>query len=174
MFAASTVVDVEVTSIFRQLDFETKLYLEYFVTEGGFTIQVELDIGRVVVCGSNSLECPDCSYSLTYDWKLEISQYEELFIGPDGFPTNTPVPSRVTTPTSATTQATSPTTSAPNGTQTNSNITVYLTVEGLDDDNIFSLNTAFGDTRTPEGMYARQKCPVPCVSHRLYSISSQK
>ena len=162
MFAASTVVDVEVTSIFRQLDFETKLYLEYFVPDDGFTIQVELDIGRVVVCGSNSLERPDCSYSLTYDWKLEISQYEELFIGPDGFPSNAPIPSRATTPTSATTQATSPTTSGPNSTETNSNITVYLTVEGLDDDNIFSLNTTFGDTRTPEGIIlcARQECLV--------------
>ena len=58
---------MEVTSIFRMLDFKTKLYLEYFVLEEGFTIQIELDIGRVVVCGSNSLECPDCSYSLTYD-----------------------------------------------------------------------------------------------------------
>ena len=163
MFTASTVVDVEVTSIFRQLDIETKLYLEYFVPDDGFTIQVELDIGRVVVCGSNSLERPDCSYSLTYDWRLEISEYEELFIRPDGFPSNTPVPTHGTpTPTSAPTQAgTLPTTSVPNSTQANSNVTVYLTIEGLDDNNVFSLNTTFGDTRAPEGMHLRigQGCP---------------
>ena len=140
---------MEVTSIYRQLDFKTKLYLEYFVPGEGFTIQVELDIGSVVVCGSNSLERPDCSYSLTYDWKLEVSKYKELFIRPDGYPS-----SGLATPTSAPTQATLPT-NAPkfNGT-TNSNVTVYITIEGLDDDNIFSLNTTYGDTRTPEGMWA--------------------
>ena len=143
---------MEVTSISRQLEFETKLYLEYFVPDDGFTIQVELDIGRVVVCGSNSLERPDCSYSLTYDWRLEISNYEELFIGPDGFPSNTPVPSSVTTPTEVPTQATLPTTNSPNSTLTGSNVTVFLTIEGLDHDNIFSLNTTYGDTRAPEGM----------------------
>ena len=154
MFAASTVVDVEVTSIFRQLDMETKLYLEYYVPEDGFTIQVELDIGRVVACGSNSLERPDCSYSLTYDWKLEISEYEELFIGPDGLPSNARMPSgATTTPTNAPTHATLPTTNAPNSTWANSNVTVYLTIEGLDGNNVFSLNTTFGDTRAPEGMH---------------------
>ena len=137
MFAASTVVDVEVTSIFRDLDFKTKLYLEYSVPRGGFTIQVELDIGRVVVCGSNSLERPDCSYSLTYDWRLEVSEYEDLFIGPDGFQSNAP---RTLTPTSA------PTFTPPMFTTT-TNITVYLTIEGLDENNVFSLNTTYGDTR---------------------------
>ena len=145
--AASTVVDVEVTSIFRQLVFQTKLYLEYFVPEVGFTIQVELDIGRVVVCGSNSLERPDCSYSLTYDWRLEISEYEELFIGPDGFPSNRPAPTPTMNPP---TQGTS-TTSMPKFTNTSiTNVTVYITIEGLDDDNVFSVNTTYGDTRTPE------------------------
>jgi hypothetical protein len=167
MFAASTVVDVEVTSIFRELDIETKLYLEYYVPEDGFTIQVELDIGRVVACGSNSLERPDCSYSLTYDWKLEISEYEELFIGPDGLPSNARMPNRATTtttPTSAPTHATLPTTSAPNNsTQANSNITVYLTIEGLDDSNIFSLNTTFGDTRAPEGNSRQEGVNLACI-----------
>ena len=151
MFAASTVVDVEVTSIFRQLVFETKLYLEYFVPEVGFTIQVELDIGRVVVCGSNSLERPDCSYSLTYDWRLEISEYEELFIGPDGFPSNAPAPTLSPTPTSAATTQDTSTISMPkfNNTST-TNVTVYITIEGLDDDNVFSFNTTYGDTRIPE------------------------
>ena len=145
LLAASTIVDVEITSIFRELDFRTKLYLEYFVPEDGFTIQVELDIGRVVVCGSNSLERPDCSYSLTYDWKLEISEYEELFIGPDGFRSNAPATPR--TPIA--------TTIAPTGTPifnnpTTTNITVYLTIQGLEDNNVFSLNTTYGDTRVPE------------------------
>ena len=145
LLAASTIVDVEITSIFRELDFRTKLYLEYFVPGDGFTIQVELDIGRVVVCGSNSLERPDCSYSLTYDWKLEISEYEELFIGPDGFPSNAPAPTRIPT---ATTIAPTGTPMSSNATTTN--VTVYLTIEGLEDDNVFSLNTTYGNTRVPE------------------------
>ena len=146
MFAASTVVDVEVTSIFRDLDFKTKLYLEYSVPRGGFTIQVELDIGRVVVCGSNSLERPDCSYSLTYDWRLEVSEYEDLFIGSDGFQSNVP---RTLTPTSA------PTFTPPMFTTT-TNITVYLTIEGLDENNVFSLNTTYGDTRIPASTSERK------------------
>ena len=145
MFAASTVVDVEVTSIFRDLNFKTKLYLEYSVPRGGFTIQVELDIGRIVVCGSNSLERPDCSYSLTYDWRLEVSEYEDLFIGPDGFQSNAP---RTLTPTSA------PTFTPPMFTTTN--ITVYLTIEGLDENNVFSLNTTYGDTRIPASTSERK------------------
>ena len=153
MHTASTVVDVEETSIYRQLDFQTKLYLEYFVPGEGFTIQVELDIGSVVVCGSNSLERPDCSYSLTYDWKLEVSEYEELFIRPDGYPSTVPIPSTsAPITTSAPTQATLPT-NAPNDNQTSSNVTVFITIQGLDDDNVFSLNTTYGDTRTPEGMH---------------------
>ena len=159
---------MEVTTIFRQLDFETKLYLQYFVPDDGFTIQVELDIGRVVVCGSNSLERPDCSYSLTYDWRLEISKYEELFIGPDGFPSGVPIPSSATTPTNAPTQTILPTTSAQNGTQTNSNVSVYITIEGLDDDNTFSLNTTYGDTRVPEGMRVPKSTCRPRMSNSLY------
>ena len=139
---------MEVTSIFRELEFETKLYLEYLVPGEGFTIQVELDIGRVVVCGSNSLERPDCSYSLTYDWRLEISEYEDLFIRPDGFPSNTPP---TPAPTSAPTQGTSPTSTPPMFNNVNTtNITIYLTIEGLDESNVFSLNTTYGDTRIPE------------------------
>ena len=135
---------MEVTSIFRELKLETKLYLEYLVPDGGFTIQVELDIGRVVVCGSNSLERPDCSYSLTYDWRLEISEFKDVFIGPDGFPSNIP-------PTPAPTQGTSPTGTPPMFNNiNNTNITVYLTIEGLDESNVFSLNTTYGDTRIPE------------------------
>jgi hypothetical protein len=150
-FVASTVIDVEITSIFRELDFKTKLYLEYFVPGEGFTIQVELDIGRVVVCGSNSLERPDCSYSLTFDWKLEISEYEELFIGPDGFPSNAPAPPpRTPAPTNAPTQGALPTGTPVFNNATATNVTVYLTIEGLDDNNVFSLNTTYGDTRIPK------------------------
>ena len=118
--------------------------------EDGFTVKVELEVGRVAVCGSNSLERPDCSYSLTYDWRLEVSEYSELFIGGDGSPW--PIASEgTTTPTTMP----MPTTTAPNyppstsdGDDVTINTTVYVTVEGLEANNIFLLNTSYGDTTT--------------------------
>ena len=108
------------------------MYLEFSVPEDGFTIKVEVEIGRVAVCGSNFLKRPDCSFSLTYDWRLEVSQYSELFIGADGSPSGF-----------------EDTTPLPNGTYVITNTTVYVTVEGLETNNIFLLNTTYGDTTTP-------------------------
>lgn len=115
---------------------ETKAYLELFVPEDGFTVKVELEIGKVAVCGSNSLERPDCSYHLTYDWKLEVSSYAEVFIEPDGFPSGYEVHSPHTT-------------DEPN---LGTNKTVYVTVEGLEASNIFAFNTTRGDTTSIKGI----------------------
>ena len=126
---------VEVKPIRREIEDDTKVYLEFSVPEDGFTVKIELEIGRVAVCGSNFLERPDCSYSLTYDWRLEVSQYSELFIGADGYPSDTtPAPNHL----------------SKNHTNTDiiTNTSVYMTVEGLETNNIFLLNTTYGDTTT--------------------------
>ena len=132
--AASINAPVEVKPIKRDIEKNTNVYVEFSVPEDGFTIEVEVEIGQVAVCGSNSLERPDCSYSLTYDWRLEVNQYSELYIGANGSPGG----SEDTTP-----APTTPTDDAI------TNATVYVTVEGLDTNNTFLLNTTYGDTTTP-------------------------
>ena len=127
---------VEVKPIRREIEDDTKVYLEFSVPEDGFTVKIELEIGRVAVCGSNFLERPDCSYSLTYDWRLEVSQYSELFIGADGYPSG----SEDTTPATSCLDT--------NCTGNITNTSVYMTVEGLETNNIFMLNTSRGDTTT--------------------------
>lgn len=141
MCVASTVIDVEATPIHRQIQQEIKVYLEFLVPEEGFTVKVELEVGRVAVCGSNSLERPDCSYNLTYDWKLVVNAYKEVFIGPDGYPASASNTKKV--PKYQTMNITNETLSI-----VDTNNTVYVTIEGLDADNIFFLNTTYGDTTT--------------------------
>ena len=138
---ASTVIDVEATPIHRQIEQEIKVYVEFSVPEEGFTVKVKLEVGRVAVCGSNSLERPDCSYSLTYDWKLMVNTYKEVFIGPDGYPSSADNTKKV--PKYQTTNITNETQSL-----VDTNNTVYVTIEGLDVDNIFFLNTTYGDSTT--------------------------
>ena len=78
----------------------------------GFTVRVEVTDGSISICGSKEIERPDCSYSPTYDWKVDITTTTEVFISGSA----------------------------------NTTITVHVTVEGLDTNNTFSLNTTFGDT----------------------------
>ena len=125
----------------REIKDDTKMYLEVLVPEDGFTVKIDIESGRVAVCGSNFLERPDCCYSLTYDWRLEVSQYSELFIGADGYPSGS--------------EDTTPATNHPsrNCTGNITNTSVYVTVEGLETNNIFMLNTSHGDTTvTMNGM----------------------
>ena len=112
-------------------------------------MKVELEVGKVAVCGSNSLERPDCYYSLTYDWKLEVSRYKEVFIKPDGFPLGANDSSSAYHMPESNVQS-------PNITDEaipNTNKSVYVTIQGLEADNIFVFNTTHGDTTTIKGTY---------------------
>ena len=88
-------------------------------------------MGSVAICGSRSLARPDCSYSPTYDWMLEVNDDFEIFINREGLPSNEQqsVSKRQIVE--------------------SINITIFITVEGLDSLNSFSLNTTYGDTTTP-------------------------
>ena len=131
MFVASIVVEVETASVSRSIERNTKVYLEYEVPREGFTVKAEVDMGSVAVCGSRSLARPDCSYSPTYDWMLEVNDYSEIFINGEGFPGNEH-------------QSISK-----HQIVESINITIFVTVEGLDSLNSFSLNTTYGDTTLP-------------------------
>lgn len=121
----------------RTISRNTKVYLEYEVPSEGFTLKVEVNEGTIVVCGSKSLQRPDCSYAPTYNWKLEISDYSDIFIKNDGTPNNEQrsVSKRQVVEIV--------------------NVTVFVTVEGLDTQNTFQLNTTFGDTTVPNGIYIK-------------------
>ena len=89
----------------------------------GFSLKAKVAEGSVVACGSKSLQRPDCSYAPTYNWKLEITDYSDIFINSDGTP-NDQQRQAVRT----------------------ANATVFITIKGLDTQNTFQLNTTFGDT----------------------------
>lgn len=101
-------------------------------------MKVEVDVGSIAVCGSKSLQRPDCSYSPTYDWKLEVDDSNEIFISMDGIPSDEQklVSKRQMVEII--------------------NVTVFVTIEGLDVQNTFLLNTTYGDTTTPDGK-------APCI-----------
>ena len=96
-------------------------------------MKANVDQGNVAVCGSRSLQRPDCSYSPTYDWKLETRDYDDIFIPSNGSPNNRQR------------------SLSKRQTVEGVNVTVYVTVEGLDLVNTFLLNTTFGDTTVPDG-----------------------
>ena len=146
LFAASTVIGVETTPVQRQIQQEIKVYLEFLVPEDGFTVKVEIEVGTVAVCGSNWLERPDCSYNLTYDWKMVVSDYKEVFIGPDGYPVGSHNSKNISK-----FQTANSTNKSQPVLDTNNTAAVYVTIEGLDTDNVFLFNTTYGDTRTPKG-----------------------
>ena len=128
---------MESAAISRSIQHNTKVYLEYEVPNEGFTVKTMVDEGALALCGSSSLERPDCSYAPTHDWKLEVNSYSEIYISGNGLPNDDsqPISKR---------QATEM-----------SRITIYITIEGLASQSTFSLNTTLGDTTTPsaDGMY---------------------
>ena len=98
----------------------------------GFTVKVTVDEGSIAICGSRLLQCPDCSFSPSYDWKLEIEFFSEVYINGNGNPNDDlqSISKRQTVEMT--------------------NITVFITIEGLNSQNSFNLNTTFGDSTTPE------------------------
>ena len=133
MHEASAVVEVAAAAVRRTIQRNTKVYLEYKVPSNGFTVKANVDQGNVAVCGSSSLQRPDCSYSPTYDWKLETRDYDDIFIPSNGSPNNR----RRSLSERQTTES--------------SNTTVFVTIEGLDSLNTFQLDTTLGDTTAPDG-----------------------
>lgn len=83
------------------------------------------------VCGSSTIRNPDCSYGPLYDWKRDVTQREEIYIS--GQVADSQSRRKRAVNTSMEVEYT--------------NFTVYVTVEGLDTNNTFFLNTTFGDTR---------------------------
>lgn len=117
----------------RTIEPNTKVYVGYPVPADGFTLKVEVEEGKIAICGSNFLERPDCSYSPTYNWKFEVTDYTDIFLNENGLPQTNRLDKRSAAQTE---------------------VTVYVTIEGLAlDGNItFLLNTTLGDTTIRTGI----------------------
>ena len=68
----------------RDLPGGTVVYIVFEVPETGFTITVTADQGLVDVCGSRTVERPDCSVSTLHDWLRQVSAFSVIYITPDG------------------------------------------------------------------------------------------
>ena len=124
---------MEAISVSRTIPRNTRVYLEYDVPSEGFTVTAEVEEGAIVICGSRSLQRPDCSYRPSYDWRLEVQGNAEIFINGQGVPANQQ-------------QSISKRQVDSGG---NENVTVFVTIEGLESQNSFMMNTTVGDTTTP-------------------------
>ena len=50
------------------------------IPEGGLTFMVDVDEGKVLVCGSTTDENPDCRDPSTYDWVCETEGYCDIYV----------------------------------------------------------------------------------------------
>ena len=55
-------------------------YFELEIPEGGATLMVEVNDGRVLVCGSRSNQNPNCRDPSTYDFICETDGYCDVFV----------------------------------------------------------------------------------------------
>jgi len=55
-------------------------YLQVQIPDGGITLAIDVDDGRVLVCGSRVNQNPNCRDSSTYDWICETEGYCDVFV----------------------------------------------------------------------------------------------
>lgn len=127
---------METVEINRQIEGGAKVYIIYTVPPEGFTVKVTIEKGDSVVCGSTFLERPDCSYSPSYDWKLEGNNYHEIFLDGNGLPCSANEKCQVQ-----------------DVKITNVTVEVYITIEGVGESNTFRMNTSIGDTTTIQSKF---------------------
>ena len=121
---------------------------EIIIPADGFTVRVEVTIGAISVCGSREIERPDCSYSPTYDWKRDITISTEVFISGSGLLAGSKKKRQAALDVNA--------------------IIAYVTVEGLDNNNTFSLNTTFGDTTSGTVMTSSHRRGIATTPDSAY------
>ena len=131
LFLAETRPEIGDQMIRRRIRQGLQAFFEYQVPGLGFTIRVTAEEGRIAVCGSRALQRPSCSNSSLYDWRREVTRSAVIYITPEGLDAE----------------------SLPNmgGNVLQLNVTMFVSVEGLDTTSIFVLNTTFSDTRVLRG-----------------------
>lgn len=56
-------------------------YYQVRIPEGGLTFMVDVNEGKVLVCGSTMDENPDCRDPSTYSWVCETEGYCDIYVG---------------------------------------------------------------------------------------------
>ena len=108
--------------------------LQYTFPDEGLIIKINIISGRLLIYGSFSVRNPTL---LTADFSIQsTSTGIDYFISPDLYQSSTGGMQ-----TSRRRRQT--------GSQLNTTANVFLSIEGLDTNNTFSLNTTFGDTAPP-------------------------
>ena len=126
-------------TIERMIREDLKAFFEYTIPVGGFTIAIIVEVGgEVSICGSTTIERPCCSLSTLYDWIRDVDDFDDIFLTTEGNDADNLPPTigrrrRQVIMLNST------------------NITMFVTIEGLGENNTFALNTTFGDTRVPRG-----------------------
>ena len=140
MHAVPAIADVE--DVFDgTLESDEHAYFQFKLPHVGMTLKIEVNVGIVIAYISNKIRNPN---EAIYDWKLQTSTSVDVFISMDGLETNS-LSSPTITPNNQ-----APPTSAPQET-TDTNVTIYVSVQGSAEKNNFILNTTYGDTTTVKG-----------------------
>ena len=58
----------------------TVSYYQVRIPEGGLTFMVDVNEGKVLVCGSTTDENPDCRDPSTYSWVCETEGYCDIYV----------------------------------------------------------------------------------------------
>ena len=138
MCAVPAIADVE--DVFDgTLKPDEHAYFQFDLPHSGMTLKIEVDIGTIVAYISNKIRNPN---EAVYNWKLKTSTSVDVFISMEkleisSLPSPTDTPSSFTPPTLTPQEAMD---------TTDTNITVYVSVQGNAMVNRFTLNTTYGDT----------------------------
>ena len=104
-------------------------YFQFKLPHVGMILKIEVNNGSVVVYISNKIRNPN---EAIYDWKLQTNTSVDVFISMEGLGINS------LSPLTATHQETMD--------NTETTVTIYVSVQGRAEKNNFILNTTYGDT----------------------------
>ena len=124
-------IDIEQT-VFTTLDGGQVSFLEYQLPTLGMTLALQVQEGSVVLYASNKIRNPNAAF---HDYRLETSLSADVYINASVFEEGRP---RVVMGSGNKRQV------AP---AEFTNITVFVTLEGLGDTNTFELDTTVGDSK---------------------------
>lgn len=112
----------------------TVSYFQYELPDEGLTLRLNVDEGRVVLYASTRIRNPN---SALYDIRLETEVTEDVFVSPDDFVTTGEGMERRER-------------DSEEGDDKSEPAMIFVTVEGLEKNNSYILETTFGDTSTSE------------------------
>ena len=117
-------------------------FFQFSLPEEGMTLKIDITSGSVNIYGSNKIRNPNKAF---HDFQL-TSRRREIFIHTGFFQrSNSPISSRQV--------------------HNITNITVFVSIEGQNAVNTFTLNTTIGDTTTPAGIMSL--APTECIYNHL-------